>query len=582
MTSCTLSEQDLFVYNILSKKRNGTYLHIGCGDAIGDITKKSEKGSATNLLSTMHGWYGIGIDIKEDFKWGWDHIRRHPIIVDNVLGLDFNNLELPSHNMDYLCIDSGYSSLQVVWKFPFEKFKFAVITVNHHKCLTTDKLLMRDIIRKSGGYELLCSDVCVKKNNRIIPYEDWWVDLSKIDNKLLKYYKSANKLGSHIGYKEYPEIKLSLSPSDALNHLSILNIRKEYINDEDEEYDIDIQIKQLLQQCKPIFNKCLEYYTDFYICNKNIWKLKEEQKWLEVINAKHERANIKSLMDKFLNMKYKHSLSYKINLIDQGVEQMFYYVSSGPLKDFFNNLYVLYQNYIQTGKKAVLIIANIDLFYFEKSLADIYYELVSIIVSQDYISEFLLEETASSVNQIEIMNEQRYIDLIKYNYSPHYYKTDVLKLLSLEYELSEVSNIKWLSHTKVKSEYSRTILIHDNGFYKKNDYSFINEIMDKYDCRFISVNKTCEYDKFPYRDKIKLHQCDNLYDLCTMINSCKFFIGCQEYPLSIAYALGKPCLGLLEDVHYVNMENYNKHFYWLKGEEKSYNFNQIKSEFVTL
>lgn len=153
---------------------------------------------------------------------------------------------------------------------------------------------------------------------------------------------------------------------------------------------------------------------------------------------------------------------------------------------------------------------------------------------------------------------------------------DWINIFTNHYNLSGISrDIKWIKHQIKDNCFKDVVFVHHN---KSIENNFISNLIKKNNCIFLTSNIN-EYHNSPYKNIIpRYHICETLFELCTLINSCKFFIGSQSSPLAIAYAMGKECLGELlgEDaVHYINMENYNKNFYWYYNNTVSPNYENI-------
>jgi hypothetical protein len=586
MKSLSQAGQDLFVYNILDKKNNGTYLDIGCGDCT-CIFDGMSNGSNTLLLSQL-GWNGIGFDIDNSHKWGWDHIRKHKIIVDDITSLDWNNLI--THNailqdtIDYLSFDIDDATSDGIRAFPFDKIRFRVITIEHDSYRVGDSVKneIRNVL-SNNGYELLCSDVMVQITG-YYPwiFEDWWVDMSKVDRSLAEKFRCDKELGHNIHLKANTylsqSLKIDISPGEGLDRLSILNIKREYINNEKLK-DIQHELSIFKPLINDILTKNLNLYTKLYKVNKIIWELsniirtKEDNTsynnaLVEIHTYNDERFKLKAQINNACNSKLKEHKSY--NNIDSELtiknHDILYYVSSGLLGDFINGLYIIKKNYELTNKKGVLRISNFKNLEFRFPLVETYYELIPIISSQVYIEDFIIDDSANSIEDIIANNPEIYINLSEWYKSPDLYKTHWLNIFTNYYSLQYISStVKWLEYSNYSDKFKDFILIHNN---KGELNEFTLNILSKNNCVFITCNIN-EYNNSPYKNMVSSYYiCEDLFELFTAINSCKFFIGSQSSPLAIAYALGKRCLGELiggDMFHYAGMEKYNEDFFWVSN-----------------
>ena len=254
-------------------------------------------------------------------------------------------------------------------------------------------------------------------------------------------------------------------------------------------------------------------------------------------------------------------------------EDVLHYISGGLLGDFINGLYIIHKNFELTNKKGVLTLCNLKNANFRFPLVHTYSDLYNIIISQEYIDDFIYDTQITSFDQID---SSKYINLSTWYTSRLLYKTDWINIFTNHYNLNGINtNFPWLKHKTKDERFKDVVFIHQN---KGVENTFISNLIKKNNCIFLTCNIN-EYHNSPYKNiTTSCHVCENLFELCTMINSCKFFIGSQSSPLAIAYAMGKECLGEFlggDAVHYINMENYNKNFYWFYNNTVSPNYNTI-------
>lgn len=129
MNSYSQLGQDRFVINVLKEKRNGTFLDVGCADY--------KRISNTYLLESEYDWRGIGVDLVECNKEGWEKNRPNSVfLLEDATKLDYekvlkdNGFDL---NIDYLSIDlePPAVTLNALYRvFEFD-LKFKVITFEH-------------------------------------------------------------------------------------------------------------------------------------------------------------------------------------------------------------------------------------------------------------------------------------------------------------------------------------------------------------------------------------------------------------------------------------------------------------------
>jgi hypothetical protein len=121
--------QDKLVLNILGPKQNGTFVDIGCFEPVSL--------SNTYFFEKSLNWSGIAIDIQDYIgsageSWKSDRQKSKHILSD-ALTLDYTKL-FEDNNMpttiDYLSLDlePPELTLECLFKIPFEKYRFNVIT----------------------------------------------------------------------------------------------------------------------------------------------------------------------------------------------------------------------------------------------------------------------------------------------------------------------------------------------------------------------------------------------------------------------------------------------------------------------
>lgn len=155
--------QDLFVLTMLGGKRDGIFFEVGCGDP--------ERNSNTKLLEEL-GWLGTSIDIDPAVTERFAGRRRCWVITGDATKLDYG--ELVPRDFDYLQIDCDPApqSLEVLFRIPFEKRRFAVITFEHDGYSSEGVRERSRAYLKSHGYVLVVGDIAP---DDYMPFEDWWV-----------------------------------------------------------------------------------------------------------------------------------------------------------------------------------------------------------------------------------------------------------------------------------------------------------------------------------------------------------------------------------------------------------------------
>ena len=167
MESKSQAGQDLFVHAV-TRKTNGTFLEIGgCYPIEINNTYELEK----------LGWTGYSFDIDPNLSYSFFTTRKNcQFTVADVTKFNWDRFiqenNLLDKTIDYLSFDVDDASLPALRRFPFDKLKFNVMTVEHDRYRFGQSVAdeMRTIIT-SHGYEIICKDI----QDQNLPYEDWYV-----------------------------------------------------------------------------------------------------------------------------------------------------------------------------------------------------------------------------------------------------------------------------------------------------------------------------------------------------------------------------------------------------------------------
>jgi len=387
-------------------------------------------------------------------------------------------------------------------------------------------------------------------------------------------------------------ITIDISPGEAIDRLTILEIKSEMISDSSKLKDIQSEINHLKPLISGFFEQCINFYAQLYFINKKIWDASEiikkdtvgveintnleyRKALVEVHTLNDNRFRVKSSINNFLKSDIKEHKNYANidNEIVVSDDNVIYYISGGLLGDFLNLLFVVKTKYEETGKKGIIRIANFRCqIYFRYPLIQTFTELVPIIACQEYIEGFIYEK-GDDVDEIDTIAKKKHINLSGWysNFKPNKHvllgETHWLDIFKDFFCLQKIPTpIKWLTYDKINKEFENKIVI----FIKSGlstEYELLKNIVTKNECIFVSFHID-DYNGFVYRDYVK--KCviiDNLSSLFSVINSCKFFIGSQSSPLAIAFAMEKPCYCDLYIIgtdrrHYMGMEKYHPNFFW--------------------
>lgn len=181
--------QDLFAMEILQHKMNGTFLDFGCRGPT-DINN-------TYLLESQYNFSGLSFDIDEHEINCWKISNRNynNAICCNLLNTDFVLEKMDafykSNIIDYFSFDlePPLITLEVLKNFPFDRYKFGVITFEHDFYRGFDTVGPSRKIFLDNGYRKINKTYMHKfdPNQLIHLAEDWWIhpDVVTVSEDLL-------------------------------------------------------------------------------------------------------------------------------------------------------------------------------------------------------------------------------------------------------------------------------------------------------------------------------------------------------------------------------------------------------------
>jgi hypothetical protein len=237
------------------------------------------------------------------------------------------------------------------------------------------------------------------------------------------------------------------------------------------------------------------------------------------------------------------------------------YIAGGLFGDFFNQLSIIKEKYMSTGKKGILHIANIgDSFKF--GLENTYHKTYDLIIKQDYIHDY------------KIYNGEHYeINLSSWRCNRFLYHNNWYIIFSDEYAI-EWGKHQWIN-VPIDNKWSDKIIVNETAY----RFSNINyqKLYEKYGERlvFVAFKDTNYSDYETFLEKTGLHieyyDPGSVYDLAVAIQSCSMFVGVPSGFMSIAFAikcpiiLGRPP----NDSEYVMVKSLNQHFSNITIEDSS-------------
>ena len=202
-TSYSQAGQDMFAYTLCATD-HGIFLDIGASYPV----------SANNSYGLeLKGWSGIAIDCCADYATHYTGTRKAPLTVLDMMTIDWDRFiadhPILQNTVDYLSLDIDAATLPVLRRFPFDKLRFRVMTVEHDAYRFGDGVRqeMRSLIGRAG-YELIAADVIVQyvedaspqaaALNGFLPFEDWYVRPGLVDMSIANRFRSDNRLWSEI------------------------------------------------------------------------------------------------------------------------------------------------------------------------------------------------------------------------------------------------------------------------------------------------------------------------------------------------------------------------------------------------
>lgn len=185
--------QDMFVLSVLNGKTNGTYLEIGANVPI--------SGNNTYIMEKFYGWKGVSVEILQEFIFPFQMNRKNPILCQDALTVDYEQLLKDcgiGPVVDYLScdIEPPDNTFAALKKIPHDKIRFRVITFEHDHYNGGTGPAVRDESRqflKDNGYTMIVGDVSFDGKK----IEDWWVDLTLIDQSKFDLLKLDNTYNHH-------------------------------------------------------------------------------------------------------------------------------------------------------------------------------------------------------------------------------------------------------------------------------------------------------------------------------------------------------------------------------------------------
>ena len=420
------------------------------------------------------------------------------------------------------------------------------------------------------------------------------------------------------------EIKIPVSIGEIFDKLSILEIKKKYIKDENKLIHIKLEIEKITLEIQHLIEKNQKLFQYILIVNEKIWNLIDISKSnlseldfnilsRQIAHENDARFRIKSLIDKNNSSAICEVKSYekeKIYLLgfeklDSKVRQTYetllnfyfdnveYTTDSNIQGNVYNILNPGKYSYI-ANSKLIKTINNLETINYLNggALGDLIHCLYVVKVIYLTIGKrgniYLRQDFFHNRNVIDVYNDikniieyQEYINKVDlYSSQNININLDIFRNSSLLYQVDWLTNLSrtfnipllttsWLKSPKDIKNYKIVI---NRSLVRHVSHFPWDKIVNNNKCSFITFNVN-DYQNFPFKDKVECLIVKNFDEMVDIISNCDFFIGNQSAPLAIAYALGKPCLGELKDpdtILYKNLNKYNE-FIWISDNDKNLN-----------
>lgn len=389
-------------------------------------------------------------------------------------------------------------------------------------------------------------------------------------------------------------MKIEVSVGEAVDKLSILELKLKKISNENKKREIQKEIDCI--DCSAYIKRYRYFYKILMYVNEKIWDLTDIVKTnpdnyseisKQIFDYNQKRFRLKHWFNLITNSNIKEQKSYALTQCSIVVDEDTYYSKlpqicylaldydkitvNHPNVLNFPTINEIDTNEIDKNEIDTIIITDLNfdvpevftippISYIVGGMLGDFIQCISVICEYYYktgskgilyISNFgdkFRNGLVNTYNELyPIIMKQKYIhdfkiynkepihiDLIFWRFLPNISHFNWFTLYSSIYNI-QWGKRKWIE-TKYDSVWSDKIVINTT------DYRFPQCDFKKYsDCVFISSDiKQYHYFKEKTGITLEYYEFKTLEELFTIINSCKLFIGGFSAPLSIAHALHKP------------------------------------------
>lgn len=183
------SRLDEFCARLFNFKRGGTYVDIGSAD--------SRLHNNSHYLDVQLGWRGLCVELESRYNASYADRKNCTYLNEDATKVDyaevFAKIGMPT-TIDYLSLDVDVLDLEVVQLLPHDRYRFAIIGIEHDAYIYGDKYRapQREFLL-SKGYVLACADIFVRHPDIVdSPFEDWYLDPQYFDADTIAKVKSES------------------------------------------------------------------------------------------------------------------------------------------------------------------------------------------------------------------------------------------------------------------------------------------------------------------------------------------------------------------------------------------------------
>jgi hypothetical protein len=196
------------------------------------------------------------------------------------------------------------------------------------------------------------------------------------------------------------------------------------------------------------------------------------------------------------------------------------YVATGLMGDFIMQLSVVCENYHSTGRRGIIYMIGPN---FRKGVENTYNDIVEIVKMQPYIDDLRTGEPPNGCDMYLSSWRQR----------NDFYQFNWYQLLLSEYDI-HLGKHPWL-HAPILCEWTNKTVIHIAQYRFPVNIEFPHD-----DSVVLLALEPGDYDTFVSKTghhQIATYTPANFTELCSIIYSCKKFIGALSMPLTLAHAM---------------------------------------------